>query len=375
MQDASPAQPVPSHGADSQFGDAQPGDPRAAMLQKIYLLLRLALAATLVFLAVWLLKDVLTVVFAASLLAVILHGVARLLVRFTRLPFWLALTLVVLALVGLIIGFVAVAGPGLVDQSVKLRQALVDQTHGLHDRLAGTRWGGMILNQVPQSLGGDQKGGGGGGSFGKEVAGSLAGFLGSVFGLFGTLLVVVIAGLYLAASPETYANGALRLVTPRHRAHAKGLFEAAGNALWAWSAGQALDMLVVGILSGVGLWLLGVPLALALGVLAGLFNFVPYIGAAIGAIPAIIIAFSVGSATGLETCALYAVIQAFEGNVMAPLIQKRAVDLPPGLTILSQTAFGSILGVPGLIFATPLTAALLAVMNKATRKLEPDEVI
>ncbi|MBE7212634.1 MAG: AI-2E family transporter, partial [Gluconacetobacter diazotrophicus] len=88
------------------------------------------------------------------------------------------------------------------------------------------------------------------------------------------------------------------------------------------------------------------------------------------AVPAIIIAFSQGAATGIETMVLYAVIQGFEGNVMAPLIQNRAVHLPPGLTVLSQTAFGSVLGVPGLIFATPLTAALLAMGDAGTPKLD-----
>ena len=129
-------------------------------------------------------------------------------------------------------------------------------------------------------------------------------------------------------------------------------------------------MLVVGTLSSLGLWVIGVPLALVLGVVAGLMNFVPYIGALAGAVPAVLIAFSVGATQGLEKIGLYLVIQGFEGNVMAPLIQKRAVDLPPALTILSQTAFGVILGLPGLIFATPLTAALLAVMTKATTPLD-----
>ena len=203
----------------------------------------------------------------------------------------------------------------------------------------------------------------------------MAGFLGSALGLFGTLVVVLIAGIYLAVSPEVYVNGALRLVTVKHRPMAKEMIEAAGSALQAWSAGQALDMLVVGILSGVGLWLIGVPLALVLGVVAGLFNFVPYIGAIAGAIPAVLIAFSVDVTHGLETIGLYVVIQGFEGNVMAPLIQKRAVDLPPGLTILSQTAFGAILGIAGLIFATPLTAALMAVLQKDTPPLDKQDEI
>ena len=348
-------------------------DPRAVALARIYDLLRLVIAATAIILAIWLLKDVLTVVFAAALLAVILHGVADVLRRFTRLPYLISLLIVVLALLALLIGFGFLAGPGLVDQGAKLRQALMSQMNGLHDRLSQSQWGQVVLQQIPKSFGGTKEGGTPGVPSG--LAGSVAGFLGSAFGLFGTLAVMVIAGLYLAASPSTYVNGGLRLVAVPHRAKARELCQAAGRALWAWSAGQALDMLVVGILSSLGLWALGVPLALALGVVAGLFNFVPYIGAIVGAVPAVIIAFSLGSAHGIETIILYLVIQGFEGNVMAPMIQNRAVHLPPGLTILSQTAFGSILGIPGLIFATPLTAALLAVMTKATKPLATTDKI
>ena len=358
---------------NSALPTAQDIDSRAAALNRIYGLLRIALVGTVIVLAVWLLSDLLTVVFAAALLAVILHGVANLLRRFTRLPYWAALVIVSLVAVGLLVALGFVAGPGLVDQVTKLRQALAQQMVGLHARLAQTHWGKLVLQQVPTGLGGDKAGSGA--SISSGFAGSVAGFLGSAFGLFGTLFVVIIAALYLAAAPGSYVNGAMRLVPVPHRPKAKELFAAAGSALWAWSAGQALDMLVVGVLSGLGLWLIGVPLALVLGVVAGLFNFVPYIGAMIGAIPAIIIAFSVGSATGFETVALYAVIQGFEGNVMAPMIQNRAVHLPPGLTILSQTAFGAILGIPGLIFATPLTAAILAVMSKATTPLADDEKV
>jgi predicted PurR-regulated permease PerM len=348
-------------------------DPRVASLERIYALLRLALAGAVVVLAVWLLSDVLVVVFAASLLAVILHGLARLLHRATKLPYWASLAVVVLVIMGLLGALGVIAGPGLGEQVVKLREALVAQTHGLHDRLGQTQWGKLLLDQVPDAMGGNKNGGVPGMPTG--FAGSVAGVLGSAMGLVATLAVVLIAGIYLAGSPSTYANGVLRLVPLPHRGKAKQLCEVAGHALWSWSAGQALDMLVVGIVSFIGLWFIGVPLALVLGVVAGLMNFVPYIGAIIGAIPAIVIAFSVGSTQGLETVVLYLVLQAFEGNVMAPLIQNRAVHLPPGLTILSQTFFGAVLGIPGLIFATPLTAALLAVMTKATVPLAPEEEV
>jgi predicted PurR-regulated permease PerM len=348
-------------------------DSRAAALNRIYSLLRLASAAIAIAVAIWLLSDVLVVVFAATLLAVILNGCARLLQRFTGLPHWAALTAVTLAIIGLLVGLGFLAGPGLAEQATKLREALVAVAGSLQEKLSQSQWGEFALRQVPKSLGGEKDGAAPGVPSG--LPGMIAGVLGSAFGLFGTLAVVLIAGIYLAASPHTYVNGALRLVAVRHRHKAKELCEAAGAALWAWSAGQALDMLVVGILSAAGLWLIGVPLALVLGVVAGLMNFVPYIGAIAGAIPAVLIAFSVGPTQGLETIALYVAIQGFEGNVMAPLIQKRAVHMPPGLTILSQTAFGAILGLSGLIFATPLTAALLAVMDRATPPLDVEDKV
>jgi predicted PurR-regulated permease PerM len=343
-------------------------DPRTVVLGRIYDLLRLVVAATAVILAVWLLSDVLTVVFAAALLAVILHGMSCLLRRYTHLPYWASLVIVLVVLLAAFASLGILAGPGLSDEASKLRDALSNQTRGLHARLAASAWGQLLLQEVPQAIGGDKPSSGNGVPAG--FAGSVAGYLGSAIGLFGTVVVILIAGLYLAASPAIYVNGALRLVAPQHRGKAKELCQTAGSALWAWSAGQAVDMLVVGTLSGLGLWLIGVPLALVLGVVAGLTNFVPYIGAMAGAVPAVLIAFSVGATQGVETIGLYLVIQGFEGNVMAPLIQKRAVDLPPALTILSQTAFGVILGLPGLIFATPLTAALLAVMTKATTPLD-----
>ena len=348
-------------------------DPHAAALGRIYSLLRLVVAATAVILTVWLLSDILTVVFAAALLAVILHGISSLLQRYTPLPYWASLIIVLLVLLAALAGLGILAGPGLSQEASRLRDALSNQTRGLHTRLAQSQWGQLILQQVPQSIGGDKSSSGNGVPAG--FAGSVAGYLGSAIGLVGTVIVILIAGLYLAASPATYVNGALRLVPPQHRHMAKELCQTAGSALWAWSAGQALDMLVVGILSGLGLWIIGVPLALVLGLVAGLLNFVPYIGAIAGAVPAVLIAFSVGATQGLETIGLYLVIQGFEGNVMAPLIQKRAVDLPPALTILSQTAFGVILGIPGLIFATPLTAALLAVMAKATTPLDKEDQV
>ncbi|MGO3518716.1 AI-2E family transporter [Acetobacter cibinongensis] len=352
-----------------QTSDASP----AEWLGSITHILRLTVTLAVIALVVWLLGDVLTVVFAAALFAVVLHGLSRILVKHLHLRYGWALSAVTLGLILAVVLLVWGSGPAIVNEASRLQDALGQQEKQLRATLEGSPTGQMILNYLPASLGGHQGGSNSLASLGSRIAGSMTGIVGSAFGIVGTIVVILIAGLYFAMSPSLYANGALRLVPVTQRKRARALMLSAGHTLWAWVAGQALDMLVVGVLSGVGLWFIGVPLALALGVLAGLCNFIPYIGAIMGAVPALLLALSLGTRETIMVAALYSVIQFFEGNVMAPIIQRHAVQMPPAITILSQTLFGAILGFPGLIFASPITAALLAIFDGLTPQLKDDE--
>ncbi|KXV62647.1 transporter [Acetobacter orleanensis] len=345
----------------------------AGWLSSITRILRLTLGLTVIALMIWLLGDVLTILFAATLFAVVLHGLSRILVKHLRLPYGWSLTAVVIALIAAVVLLVWGSGPAIVNEAAKLQDALRQQEASLRATLQNNPTGQMILNYLPASLGGKQGGSSSLASLGSRIAGSMTGILGSAFGAAGTIVVILIAGLYFAMDPALYANGALRLVPVAQRPRARMLMLRASQTLWAWVAGQSLDMLVVGVLSGVGLWFIGVPLALALGVLAGLCNFIPYIGAIMGAVPAMLLALSLGTRETIMVAVLYSVIQFFEGNVLAPVIQRHAVQMPPAITVLSQTLFGAILGFPGLIFASPLTAALLSIFDGLTPPLSDDE--
>ncbi|NHO34159.1 AI-2E family transporter [Acetobacter fallax] len=358
-------------------GQAPSPEPAEEATQSIASLLRLTLLSAAVMLSVWLIGDVIMVVFSATLFAVILHGLARILHRHSRLPYSWSLAVVCLLLMA-VIGLISwTSGADIVAQAARLRDALVTQALALRNQLEAWPQGRVILDYLPASLGGNQGGSGQGGlmSLGSRIAGSMTGFLGSAFGALGTMAVVLIAGIYFAASPSIYANGLLRLVPGKWRGRGREVMLVAADTLWAWVAGQSLDMAVVGILSGVGLWIIGVPLAFSLGFLAALFNFIPYIGAIMGAVPAMLLALSLGLRETAMVAALYCVVQFFEGNVLAPLIQRRSVQMPPGITVLSQTFFGGIFGFPGLMLASPLTAMLLAVGDKLTPKLDDEERI
>ncbi|QDH15725.1 AI-2E family transporter [Oecophyllibacter saccharovorans] len=345
---------------------ANPDQEAGVAIVKLAKMARFTIFTALTLLAIWLIGDVLMVLFASALVAVVLNGLARMLRRHLPfIPYQLAVGLVALAILLILTALFWPSGPGIWEQFLTLKAALISQLTDLRLHLSQSSVGKTILDHVPTALGGNDRIGLGSNIGFGGLAGSLTGLLSSAFGLIATLLVILIAAFYFALSPSLYINGFLRLVPPAYRKNARMLLCTAGSTLWAWTAGQALDMLVVGLLSGIGLGLLGVPLAFALGAVAGLCNFIPYIGAFLGAVPALIIALSVSTQEVLFVAILYCVIQFCEGNIFGPLIQRRAVHMPPALAILSQTVCSSILGVPGLVLASPLTAALLAVFGKA----------
>jgi len=183
--------------------------------------------------------------------------------------------------------------------------------------------------------------------------------LGATLGGLVDAVVVVAAALYFAAAPEMYANGLVRLVPIPYRGRARAILGEMASTLRWWTLGQLVDMVVVGVLSTVGLRLLGVPLPYALGALAGLLTFVPYFGAILAAVPAVAVAATVSLQTAGWVVGVFLVCHGVEGYIVAPYVQRRTVDLPPALTILSMLVLGALFGPLGLAVATPLAAVAL----------------
>jgi predicted PurR-regulated permease PerM len=197
-----------------------------------------------------------------------------------------------------------------------------------------------------------------------ESALKLLGAAMSTLGAAANMLLVLVLGIYLAADPGLYRRGVLRLVPSRHRTLASNVLNAAAVALRKWLGGQLVAMLLVGVLTGLGLALLGVPLAFSLAVIAALLEFVPFIGPIVAAIPAVLIAFAHDPSTALYVAVLYLAVQQVEGYVLMPLVQRWAVALPPALSALTVVAFGVLFGLPGVLFAVPLTVVVMALAGE-----------
>ena len=202
----------------------------------------------------------------------------------------------------------------------------------------------------------------------------VATYTGTALGAFANAVLILAIGLYLAASPGLYRRGMVRLIPPAYRQRTEDGLSAAGNGLRSWLLGQLFTMTVIGVLTAIGLHFLDIPLAIPLGIIAGLLEFVPFIGPLVFAVLAVVLAFTEGPTAALYVALLALGLQQLEGYVLTPLIQRRTVSLPPALGLVSVIIFGGLFGIPGILLATPLMVVIMILVKKlySERALEEE---
>lgn len=313
-------------------------------------------AAVLVALFLWAVIHVLLLIFAAVLLAVLLRGISGWVAEHTPLTEGWSLAVVVCAL--LVVGGVGawLLAPSVAEQVDHLADRIPRALQRVEQRIQSYGWGRRLFAQRPDAqdvLAADKAG----------MVAKATGVFSSTVGVLASFVIFLVLGLFLAADPRLYTEGVVRLVPIDKRERAREVLHAMGYALQWWLTGQVLAMLVVGVLSTLGLWLLRVELALTLGLLAALLNFVPNIGPLVAMVPAVLLALLQGPTTALYVVLLYLAIQTLEGYLITPLIQQRTVSLPPALTITAQVALGVLLGGLGVVVATPLMVCLIVLVQ------------
>ncbi len=320
-----------------------------------------AFAAALLLAAAWQWSNVLLMGFGAILIAIALRAGAAFLHRRAGLGVKPGVLLCALAATLAILGIVAWAGPSISDQFRQLIGSLPDAWRQVENWLGDSPVGQFLERRIENA----QEGGGAAptGSL-PSVFGYLTGTLTTVFGSLANGVLLVTVAIFLALDAPMYRGGALRLVPPSYRARAAGIADELGRALGRWMGGQALDMVLVALVTGLGLWLLGVPLALVLGLIAGLTNIIPVVGPFLSGIPAVLFAMTQGFDLAVWVAVLFVVVQQLEGNLLMPLIQRFAADLPPALTVLAILAFGSLFGFAGVVLATPLLLVSIILVKR-----------
>jgi predicted PurR-regulated permease PerM len=299
-------------------------------------------------LLLWKLNGVILLAAAAVIVAVLLRSIADPIARRTPIPEGGCVALAGVIVVAVIAGSVWLFGSALADQTAQLVFTIPTSASEFRSMLSTLPFGEQIAGLDGAGL----MGGAGG------IVGRVGGYALSTVNLATSFVLVVIAGVFLAVSPRVYRDGLIILCPPARREVLREAANTTGRALKAWLVGQVADMVVVGVMTGVGAALIGLPSPLALGLIAGLLAFVPIIGSIAGAIPALLLAAQGGWHLMALTLLVYVVVQQIEGNLIYPFIQKRAVALPPVLTLFGILAFGSLFGLLGVFVATPLVVVL-----------------
>src|SRR5919198_400881 len=181
----------------------------------------------------------------------------------------------------------------------------------------------------------------------------------SVAGVGAVLIVILLTAYYIAVRPQPLVDGALRLVPPRRRVHAREVMDRLRAAWIGWMQGVVFDMFLSGTLLFIGLTIIGLDFALVFAVLTALLVVVPYFGAIAGAIPPVLYGLTVSPGKALAVLAVYVAVQQIEGNLIIPLVMSRTVRLHPAVIAIGVVVVGRLFGIVGLFVAVPIISGIV----------------
>lgn len=300
----------------------------------------------------WQLQQLVLLFFTAIVLAIALNALVRRLQRFRIKRGWavgLSLGIVLALLVGvfwlIVPPFIQQFGE-LIDLLPAGLEQLQNVINWLEDRVLSSYFPDLPeFNQLTQRFV----------PLARNVFGQAIDLFTSSLSAFLEILLVLVVMLMLLINPQPYRNILIRMFPSFYRPRVNTILSRCASALESWTAGALLEMVFVGCLSGIGLWLLQVPLALAHAVVAGLLNFIPNIGPTLSVFLPMSIALLDAPWKAIAVLILYIVIQQIESYWLTPTVMAKQVKLLPAITLISQIFFARLFGVLGLLIALPLT--------------------
>lgn len=305
-------------------------------------LLALIVAPTVVFL-----------VFAGLLFAIMLHAGGQRIGRLTRLGDRVGVMLFALAITVSLVLLGLWFTPSVAEQVDQLSRAIPDAMDRLEEWLGHYGWGQELMARIsPETLMT--------GSFRSTATSAVS----TTFGGLGNIVIIIFIGLYGALEPDVYRKGLLMLVPPAARGRAEEVIDRSTSRLGHWLKAQFFSMLAVGVLTALGLWLIGLPLPMLLGLIAALLAFIPNLGPILACLPALSLALPDGPAMLVWVVVVYVTVQTAESYVLTPMIQRHETHLPPALVLSVQVALGVLFGILGLALATPLTALAIVLVRE-----------
>ena len=303
---------------------------------------------------------VLLMALAGCLISVYFHGLGDVIQRKTKWKRGICMIISVSAsfiILGFLLWFM---GSKIQNQISALSDTLPQTIKDAKLKLAETPLGRKVLEATS------------GGSSDKLFA-TASQFFTTSFGVLGNMYIILFLGIFFTAAPSMYKDGLILLIPPNHKSLAKNIIDRISISLKGWLKGTMLSMVMIVILLPIGLMIMGVPLALVLGLLAAILIIVPNFGSLAAMIPGVLLALTMGGDKAIIVALIYIGVQTLVQNIIAPIIQKKMINLPPALTIVGQLVMGVLGGAMGIIMAVPALAVVMILVDEIyIKKINPE---
>lgn len=321
-------------------------------IQKILIIIFFALILAVL----WQGAEVILLIFTGFLLAIFLRTLSSILSRRTLLKGNLALIVVLISIIGLIALGVWLIAPSMQDQFDDLSNQLPRSFEEARQAISQYPLGRRIIAQIPspQQIVSNQS---------QSIFGRVTGIFSMAFDIVVNILIVLMTAIYFAFNPKSYYAGIIKLVPKTREKRARIILETIEYTLQRFLLGTFIAVTINGTITFLGLWFLGIPFAIPLAIIIAVFNLIPNLGPLAASIPAILIAFSISPTTALYVALLYLAVQNIDGFVTTPLVQQRAVAIPPVLIIAGQLLLAVIFGFLGLLLAVPIVAVVFVLVK------------
>lgn len=296
--------------------------------------------------------SVLLLVLAGALIAVYFRALSALIARKTKWKTPVCLSISIIGTLLLIAGLFWLIGAKATQQINELSDTLPHAIEKAKAQLNQSETGKKILTAIssPRSS--------------EKLKATASKFFKSTFGLLGDIYVVLFIGIFFTASPNTYTKGLVQLIPTKAKPKAKDILKKTGGNLAKWLKGKIFAMFVVFVLTAISLAVLGIPMWLALALIAGVLNFIPNFGPLIAMIPAVLVALTSSPQQAAIVAGLYILIQVIESNFITPLVQQKLIHLPPAIIIIGQLLIAPFTGGWGLVLATPLIVIIIVLVKE-----------
>lgn len=305
--------------------------------------------------------NVLLMIFAGSLIAIFFHGLADLIERKTSWRRSVSMAVSVVITFVVIGSMFYLMGAKISQQASEMSKEIPELVDTAESKLKESSIGRKILFYVS-------------GNNSQKMMNSFQQIFRTSFGVVGDLYIIFFIGLFFTVNPSMYKDGFVKLMPLAAKPGAVRVLNRISGTLKGWLKGAMLSMLIIAVFTFIGLKMVGMPMALALAVMAGLLNFIPNFGPLIAMVPAVLLGLTIDTHTAFIILLMYVGIQAIESNVVTPMVQNAIIKIPPAMIIISQVLIGTLTGGLGIILATPLLAVVIVIIDELYVKNQADAI-